>query len=123
MTDRMFYWVLTIICCMSLLIGVLTENVWSLIVAVGVACLGLVLAGSRLQAPHAEEYRFGSLEHKAVYENAIKRQMKRIAYYRVMQKTEGPDIGPWYEKYDRAKVTYSLLYDRYYKAGRKYGWK
>lgn len=92
--------------------------------SVGLVLLGLVFAGSKLEAPHAETEGLGSVHHQSVYIRALNRMLDRIAATRAMWKEDpaGAD-GEWYQKYDNAKMTYALLYHRYEKAKNHYRWK
>lgn len=113
---------LTLICVAD---GFLMRDFMSLIVALGLMFLAeLAWAGSKPGAPHAETNGIGSVYHQSVYIRALNRTLDNIAATREMWKVD-PDGngGAWHRKYERAKWTYALIYNRYEQAKKVYGWK
>lgn len=128
MKQNLYFYGLILLTAIFVAHGLLTSNQWSLITA---GCMGVLAyrekVGSRPGAPHAEEVDacFGSKEHQALYIRALDQCTKRIAINRALWRNVplGAMNDEAYEKYDNSKWTYSLLFDRYEKARKEYGWK
>ena len=128
MKQNLYFYGLILLTAIFLAHGLLTATQWSFITA---GCMGFLAirekAGNKPGAPHAkkDEGGFGSKEHLSVYTRSLSRCMNQITMYRYKwQDSRSTRLGDHYWlKYDRAKCNYALLFDRYEKARKEYGWK
>lgn len=125
MKQNLYFYGLVLLATIFLAHGLLTSTPWSLFTA---ACVGVLAvrekAGSKPGAPHAEADGIGSVHHQAVYIRAMNRCLDRIAATREMMRHDPAGAyGEWYRKYDNAKWTYALIYNRYEEAKKKYEWR